>query len=172
MFCVITWYLRLWVFYFSLSTDFTLNKRFFHRWREVLSNTKCEGVSPMRRLIERFPDVAKVRLFIISLWTPDRLASNFSLQYHPWIIHQGQKNERNDRQRKKLLNVKQILSVSSIGNGYQEQHGEYAFWCYGVRGQKRVKKYDVYGKAKLASNNCDFTLFSWILNQVSKNWRK
>lgn len=31
-------------------------------WREVLSNTKCEGVSPMRRLIERFPDVAKLVL--------------------------------------------------------------------------------------------------------------
>lgn len=32
------------------------------KWREVLSNTKCEGVSPMRRLIERFPDVAKLVL--------------------------------------------------------------------------------------------------------------
>ena len=31
------------------------------RWREMLSNIKFEGVTPMRRLIEKFPEVAKVR---------------------------------------------------------------------------------------------------------------
>ncbi|KAJ7388011.1 hypothetical protein OS493_040397, partial [Desmophyllum pertusum] len=31
-------------------------------WREILSNKKSEGVSPMRRLIERFPQVAKLVL--------------------------------------------------------------------------------------------------------------
>ncbi|KAJ7386257.1 hypothetical protein OS493_010661 [Desmophyllum pertusum] len=32
------------------------------KWREILSNKKSEGVSPMRRLIERFPQVAKLVL--------------------------------------------------------------------------------------------------------------
>lgn len=32
------------------------------KWREILNNKKCEGVTPMRRLIERFPQVAKVVL--------------------------------------------------------------------------------------------------------------
>lgn len=35
---------------------------FVLRWREILNNKKCEGVTPMRRLIERFPQVAKVGL--------------------------------------------------------------------------------------------------------------
>ncbi|KAL9957509.1 hypothetical protein ACROYT_G039148 [Oculina patagonica] len=32
------------------------------KWREILNNKKCEGVTPMRKLIERFPQVAKLVL--------------------------------------------------------------------------------------------------------------
>ena len=40
------------------------------------------------------------------------LVSNFSLQYHPWITHEGHKNWGNDHQLKKLF-IKQILLDST-----------------------------------------------------------
>ena len=40
---------------------------FLFRWRELLSNRKCEGVTPMRRLIEKYPQVAKVSSLLF-LW--------------------------------------------------------------------------------------------------------
>ena len=43
------------------------------------------------------------------------LASNFSLQYHPWITRQCHENKGNDHQHKKLLIVKQILLVNTLG---------------------------------------------------------
>ena len=47
--------------------------------------------------------------------------SNFSLQYHLWIIHYGHKN---DHQLKKLLIVKQIFPAGTIGNVFKKKHGE------------------------------------------------
>ena len=44
------------------------------------------------------------------------LAPNFSLQYHPRIPHLGYESKGNDCQLKKLLIVKQILLVSTLGN--------------------------------------------------------
>ena len=44
------------------------------------------------------------------------LASNFSLQYYPWITHEGHENKENGHQPKKLLIVKQILLISMLGN--------------------------------------------------------
>ena len=44
------------------------------------------------------------------------LASNFSLQCHPGIIHEGHKNKRNDHHLKTLLFGKQILPVNTSGN--------------------------------------------------------
>ena len=38
------------------------------------------------------------------------------IQYQPWIKHWGHNNRGNDHQLKKLLNVKQILPVSTTGN--------------------------------------------------------
>ena len=49
----------------------------------------------------------------------ERLASTFSLQYHPWIKCKGHDNSENDRQFERLLIIKQILLVSTIGNGIQ-----------------------------------------------------
>ena len=62
------------------------------------------------------------------------LASGFSLQYHPWITHKGHENKGNDHQQEKLLIVKWILLVSSIGM-YGGQCRGYAYWCLGVKGQ-------------------------------------
>ena len=44
------------------------------------------------------------------------MASNFSLHYQHWIIHQDHENKGNDHQIKKLLIVKQILPVSTLQN--------------------------------------------------------
>ena len=53
----------------------------------------------------------------IDLFNPQEwLATNFSLQYHPWIKHEGHKNRGNDHQLKKLLIVEHILLVSILGN--------------------------------------------------------
>ena len=53
---------------------------------------------------------------LLSLTPKSGLALNFSLQYHPWISHQGHKNKRNDHQIKKFLIIKQILPVSILRN--------------------------------------------------------
>ena len=50
------------------------------------------------------------------LW---RLASNFSLQYHPRINCKGYDNSGNDLQFMRLLTVKQILLVRTTGNRIQ-----------------------------------------------------
>ena len=54
----------------------------------------------------------------LTVW-PERqsewLASNFSLQYHPWIKRQGLENKGNDHQLKKLLIIELILLVSTSG---------------------------------------------------------
>ena len=58
-----------------------------------------------------------IALFLVYLQKPKEwLASNFSLQYHPWIKHEGHKNEENDHQLNMVLIIKQILSVSTLGN--------------------------------------------------------
>ena len=44
------------------------------------------------------------------------LVSNFSLQYHHWIAHEGHENKAHDQQLKKLLIVRQILLDSALGN--------------------------------------------------------
>ena len=44
------------------------------------------------------------------------LVSNFSLQYHHWIAHDGHENKGHDQQLKKLLIVRQILLDSALGN--------------------------------------------------------
>ena len=41
--------------------------------------------------------------------------ANFSLQFHPWITHQGHENKRNDHKLKKLSIVTQILSIDTLG---------------------------------------------------------
>ena len=43
-------------------------------------------------------------------------ASNFSIQYKPWITHKGKENKGNDLQLKKLLIVIHILLVSALRN--------------------------------------------------------
>ena len=47
------------------------------------------------------------------------VASNFSIQYPPWITHYGHENKGNDHQLKEFLIVKQILPVSTSGNVYR-----------------------------------------------------
>ena len=42
--------------------------------------------------------------------------SNFSSQYNPWIKHTSHKNKGNDFQQRKLLIVRRILLVSTVGN--------------------------------------------------------
>ena len=44
------------------------------------------------------------------------LVSNFSLQYHHWIAHEGHENKAHDQQLKNLLIVRQILLDSALGN--------------------------------------------------------
>ncbi|XP_073246127.1 transient receptor potential cation channel subfamily A member 1-like [Porites lutea] len=46
----------------SGNTDVCMELVKNKKWREMLSNIKFEGVTPMRRLIEKFPEVAKVVL--------------------------------------------------------------------------------------------------------------
>ena len=41
--------------------------------------------------------------------------ANFSLQFHPWITHQGHENKRNDHKPKKLAIGTQILSIDTLG---------------------------------------------------------
>ena len=64
----------------------------------------------------------------LTLWPLRVTASNFSLQYLPWITQQGHKNKGNDQQLKMLLIVKQILLVSTL-KMHREQYREYAYWC-------------------------------------------
>ena len=53
-----------------------------------------------------------------NLLTPKEwLATNFSLQYHPWITHEGHKNKGFNHQLKKPL-----IEM------YREQYGEFAYW--------------------------------------------
>ena len=42
--------------------------------------------------------------------------SNFSLQLHTYIKYEGHENKGNDHQFKKLVIVKQILPVSTLGH--------------------------------------------------------
>ena len=69
---------------------------------------------------------------LLALDPYERLASNFSAQYHHWIKHLGHENIGCDHQRK-LLIVKPILLVSTMGN-VKKQYREYAYWCEGVMG--------------------------------------
>ena len=46
----------------------------------------------------------------------EQLASNFSLEYYPWIKRGGHKSNRNDHRPYKLLSVLQILLVRTSGN--------------------------------------------------------
>ena len=55
-----------------------------------------------------------VRAFTLDPY--DWPASNFSLQYQPWITIKGLKKKGNDHQLNKFLIVKQILIVSTTGN--------------------------------------------------------
>ena len=50
--------------------------------------------------------------------------------YHitPWIKHKGQENKGTDHLWIKLLIVRQILFVSTIGN-FIELYREYEYWC-------------------------------------------
>ena len=57
----------------------------------------------------------QLRDFPKSFYLQERLASNFSLKYHPWVTHEGDKNKWNDHQLKKLLIVQQILFVRTLG---------------------------------------------------------
>ena len=43
-------------------------------------------------------------------------ASNFSLQYHPWMTDLGHKNKENGSPTKEVLDFEQIFLVSCIGN--------------------------------------------------------
>ena len=52
------------------------------------------------------------------------LASNFSVQYHSRFTHKGHENKGNDHQLKKLLTVKQILFVDTIGRKYTKNSVE------------------------------------------------
>ena len=63
-------------------------------------------------------DQIGLHLVLIPLLTPKsaQLASNFFLQYHPWIKHSGHDDKPNDHQLKKLLTVRQILFVSTLWN--------------------------------------------------------
>ena len=63
------------------------------------------------------------------------LVSNFSLQYRPWIKHEGHENKGKDHQLKKLLIVWQNLLVSTFGNVYR------TVWrkCILMLGFKKVK---------------------------------
>ena len=60
------------------------------------------------------------KIILSSMFQPfnpqEWLAFNFSLQDHPWITLKSHENIRNDHQLKKLLIVKQILLVSTLGN--------------------------------------------------------
>ena len=60
------------------------------------------------------------------------LESNFSLQHHCWIKQYGYESEENDGSiKKKLVIVKQILLVSTIGNVYEAVWRIYIlnWWC-------------------------------------------
>ena len=56
------------------------------------------------------------------------LASIFSSQRHRWIKNSSYENKRNDHHLKKIMIMRQILLVSTIGN-VLEQYGEYVNWC-------------------------------------------
>ena len=52
---------------------------------------------------------------LLTLWPPKVISMNFSLQYHARITHEGYENNKKDRQLMKLLIVKQIPLVSTLG---------------------------------------------------------
>ena len=74
--------------------------------RVDLQASACKGFLKIPKLIYFYHPYVKFK------W----LASNFSLQYHPWMTLQGHKNKGNDHQLKKLLITQQILLVSTLGN--------------------------------------------------------
>ena len=65
----------------------------------------------MKYLLDKISDASH------ELFNPrERLVSNFSLQEHAWIKYKGKEKKGNDHQFKKLLILKQILPVDTIGN--------------------------------------------------------
>ena len=74
--------------------------------RVDLQASACKGFLKIPKLIYFYHPYVKFK------W----LASNFSLQYHPWMTLQGHKNKGNDHQLKKLLIAQQLLLVSTLGN--------------------------------------------------------
>ena len=95
----------------------------------------------------------------------ERLASTFSLQYHPWIKCKGHDNSGNDRQFERLLIVKQILLVSTIGNGIQGNVKRTGYRIYlpqfsgyqvKILNLKHVIKHLI--SEKILTNNCCFEI--------------
>ena len=74
--------------------------------RVDLQASACKGFLKIPKLIYFYHPYVKFK------W----LASNFSLQYHPWMTLQGHKNKGNDHQLEKLLIAQQILLVSTLRN--------------------------------------------------------
>ena len=91
-------------------------------YKEIIHTNTVQVWSPQRELTTcksfffRLEEVSNLyaspRLF-----NPlERLASNFSSQYHPWIKYWGHMNRENDHQWKQLLIVIQILLVGTLVN--------------------------------------------------------
>ena len=85
-------------------------------WRNLIKKKKKTRKANPRILASRLREARGNN-------TPNRLAtqllrmtsiySNFSLQSHPWIKHEGHENRENDHQVKKLLIFEQTLLVNT-----------------------------------------------------------
>ena len=100
------------------------------------------------------------------------LESNFSLQHHCWVKQYGYESEENDGSiKKKLVIVKQILLVSTIGNVYEAVWRIYIlnWWC------KRFRKMLKNGKVLIAKLRLSYSLIGISedgSSQSQKYWDK
>ena len=77
--------------------------------------------------------MATWNLFVSPLTTKSDWHLISPYQITPWLKHEGHENKGNDQQLKILLIVKQILLFNTLRN-VQRKYGEYAYWCWGVKG--------------------------------------
>ena len=93
---------------------------------------------------------------LIDSW--EWLASNFSLQYHPWIKHKGQENKGKDHQLKKLLIVTQILLVNTLGYVLRTV---WRIWILVLRYKRFIPDGNI--KFLLSILNKSWQTFTWLI---------
>ena len=111
--------LTLWVGDYQLGPS-SSNRTRMTVYKEIIHTNTLQVWSPQRELTTcksfffRLEEVSSLYAFPQPFNPLERLASNFSLQYHPLIKHWGHKNRGNDHQWEQLLIVNPILLFGTL----------------------------------------------------------